>query len=193
MTRRRVPDEQYGLLTRRAAELMRRVDEGSVPFDFAMEGLQQLIERSVFTFEVNFDDPRWRAFPFQGTYSYVNPDLRLEHFLENRTGRAKVTVKLITFDQDISYEVYLKECQKRGLIIPDRAITETFLDKFDEELKERWIISPCGSFVGVGDDPRVAHIEARMGQRELRFNWDGLKWNPSYFCFLAVREINSLA
>ncbi|MDO8515631.1 MAG: hypothetical protein Q7S28_00075 [bacterium] len=44
MTRRRVADDQYGLLHRRLGDLIRRVDEGALPFKQVMEGLQDLIE-----------------------------------------------------------------------------------------------------------------------------------------------------
>lgn len=44
MTRRRVADDQYGLLTRRMGELVRRVDEGSIPFKATMDALTPIIE-----------------------------------------------------------------------------------------------------------------------------------------------------
>lgn len=46
MTRRCVTDEQFGQLTRRAGELTRRVDEGTVSFKRAMNGLQALVQDS---------------------------------------------------------------------------------------------------------------------------------------------------
>lgn len=48
MTRRSVTDEQFGQLTRRTDELKLRVDEGVVPFDVTMDGLQKLIEGGEF-------------------------------------------------------------------------------------------------------------------------------------------------
>lgn len=44
MTRRSVTDEQYGRLTRRVGELVRRTDEGTLPYDSVMSRLQALIE-----------------------------------------------------------------------------------------------------------------------------------------------------
>jgi hypothetical protein len=44
MTRRNVTDEQYGRLCRRTEELHRRVDEGAVDFDIAIDALQKVIE-----------------------------------------------------------------------------------------------------------------------------------------------------
>jgi hypothetical protein len=44
MTRKRVTDEQYGRLSRRLVEVLRRVDEGTVPLAQAMDGVQVLIE-----------------------------------------------------------------------------------------------------------------------------------------------------
>ncbi|MBI3088852.1 MAG: hypothetical protein HYY99_01180 [Candidatus Colwellbacteria bacterium] len=44
MTRRRVTDEQYNRFRRRADELVRRVDEGTLPFDKVMDALQATIE-----------------------------------------------------------------------------------------------------------------------------------------------------
>ncbi len=44
MTRKRVSDEQFGQLSRRADEVKRRVDEGTVPFGRAMNGLQLITE-----------------------------------------------------------------------------------------------------------------------------------------------------
>lgn len=44
MTRKCVTDEQFGQLSRRADEVKRRVDEGTVPFDRAMKGLQFITE-----------------------------------------------------------------------------------------------------------------------------------------------------
>jgi len=44
MTARTVTDEQYGRLCSRIDDLKRRIKEGSVPYDEAMDGLQQLIE-----------------------------------------------------------------------------------------------------------------------------------------------------
>ncbi len=51
MTRRRVTDDQYGQLSRRCGELMRRVDEGALPFDATMRKLQGIIEQ-LETFQV---------------------------------------------------------------------------------------------------------------------------------------------
>lgn len=44
MTRRCVEDAEYAKLVRRALELTRRVDEGTLPFESVMAGLQSLIE-----------------------------------------------------------------------------------------------------------------------------------------------------
>lgn len=44
MTRHRVDDEQYALLARRTGEVIRRVDEGTIPFESAMRRLQIIIE-----------------------------------------------------------------------------------------------------------------------------------------------------
>lgn len=46
MTRGCVTDEQFGQLTRRTGELTRRVNEGAVPLERAMNGLQALIQSS---------------------------------------------------------------------------------------------------------------------------------------------------
>ena len=46
MTRRCVTDEQYGQLSRRVGELVRRVDEGTIPFKSTMDGIQSLIQPS---------------------------------------------------------------------------------------------------------------------------------------------------
>ena len=45
MTRKNVPDDQYGQLCRRLGEVARRVDEGSIPFDATMRSLQLIVER----------------------------------------------------------------------------------------------------------------------------------------------------
>jgi len=48
MTRKSVTDEQYGQLSRRLGELLRRVDEGTIPFARAFADAQLLVEGKTF-------------------------------------------------------------------------------------------------------------------------------------------------
>jgi len=48
MTRKCVTDEQYGQLSRRLGELLRRVDEGTIPFDRSFADAQLLVEGKTF-------------------------------------------------------------------------------------------------------------------------------------------------
>ena len=48
MTRKCVTDEQYGQLSRRLGELLRRVDEGTIPFARALADAQLLVEGKTF-------------------------------------------------------------------------------------------------------------------------------------------------
>ena len=52
MTRKCVTDEQYGQLSRRLGELLRRVDEGAISFERAMKGAQMLVEGKTFSSDV---------------------------------------------------------------------------------------------------------------------------------------------
>lgn len=186
MTRRRVSDEQFGQLTRRADELRRRVYEGTLPFDSTMDGLQMLIQKNFFTFTVDFDAPRWRL--LEGKYSYVNPSLHPEHFPVTRKGKAMVTVEPIVLDRPTSFQDELAECKRLGLPQLDRAISETFFDINDEERQRGWILAPCGAVAGVN----LAYVRAGVDGRDLYLGrLDDLR-SPGVR-FLRVCEIKPLA
>lgn len=102
-----LPDEQYGKLSRRVKELMRRIDEGTLDFDLAMTNIQQLIEMRASSFfelrelsalieiSVDYDrspkdEPKIHDFMIKTLCQPLDPELEL-----SRTGKANVHMQLV--------------------------------------------------------------------------------------------------
>lgn len=141
-----------------------------------------------FTVFVNYDDPRWRTIQ-RDDYARVNRHLYPCHFPINGRGTSEVIMECIAFDdyepraQDVMIEI-----SKRGLRLPDRAETESFLDQYPEAQRMVPVIGLCGSvwardiFLNIGfiDESYVG------GGRTMNFTLLTEYWDIGC-CFLAVR------
>jgi hypothetical protein len=149
-------------------------------------------DQKFFTFTVDFDDPKWKAFPFKGNYAGVNSDLKSEHFPVRYSGKAEVTVEVVQYDEGKTFEEHLNICQKQGAPEIDLPISETFHELFPDERKKGWILSPCGSQVERGGRRSVAFVSADGLGVYLYIYWIDCRWYQSDR-FLVLREVKPLA
>ena len=137
----------------------------------------------MFTVVVNPSDQRWREID-RSHYVYVDSDLTVDHFPVSGSA-GEVTMTYVTFDHEPTTQEVLDEFQRRGLKRPDRAQTETFLDKHPEERQKYPVIGLCGSVAGRDGNRGVAFVRAYSNGVSL--DWDGLGSGWGQDCrFLAV-------
>jgi hypothetical protein len=146
MTRRRVSDEQFGKVAKRAWEVVRRVDKFNIPVEYALNQLQKIIEHRIFTFPVDFDDPRWRDYPGPAGYTFVSSKLTSEDFPVPFSGRAEVTVEVAPYFDGKTYQEYLSICAELGTYAINRPVAETFGRLFGEVVGER-CFAPCSQLM----------------------------------------------
>lgn len=144
----------------------------------------------MFTVSVNYDDPRWSEVKGEDFVS-VEPPITDYVFWPAYHGQACVVMEYIVFVIEPTGREVLDEMKRRGLRAPDRAETETFLDKFPDEQKKFPIVSLCGTKVGGPEPDRTYDITcicAREGGRYLDFYWRDHCRGSDYRHFLAVRK-----
>ena len=190
MTRRNVTDEQYGQLVRRTSELVRRVDEGTVPFDETMNGLQMLIEESTKrqTFKVLVDYVKSLREMIQvGKYDWVNDDITSDHLPITGSGQEEKEITFFHFNRRISSDGTIAEMEKAGY---RPALVEELLalGAAEKELQKQFPINALGS---VWQSPRgyrrVPYLVWAGGGRILSLAWFGGAWDGRWR-FAAVRK-----
>lgn len=139
---------------------------------------------------VNYDDPRWRTIQ-HGSYARVNVDLGPEHFLIGGHGTREVVMEYVIFDDNYepTAREVIAEISRRGLRLPDRAETESFLDQHPEAGQLGPTIGLCGSITARGEESDIAFIDVfGGGWRTMEFVWLDDCWDVGC-CFLAVRPV----
>jgi hypothetical protein len=145
-----------------------------------------------FTFIVDFDDPKWKEFPFKGNYNYANPDLKSEHFPVRFQGKAEVTVELVQYDKGKTLSEHLSICKKQNAPEIDRPISETFHELFPNERNKCWILSVCGAQFELDGDQDVAYVDADENGVDLSIDFVGRRLDQGDR-FLVLREVKPLA
>lgn len=145
-----------------------------------------------FTFTVDFNDPKWKEFPFKGNYNYVNPNLRLDHFPVRYSGKAEVTVELVQYDKGKTFSEHLAICKEQDAPEIDRPISETFHELFPNERKKGWILSVCGAQFEHDGRQSVACVDAGEDGVSLDIAWVDSRLSQSDR-FLVLREVKPLA
>lgn len=116
MTRRCVTDEQYGKLWRRVTELVRRVDEGTASYKSAMDGLQDLIEKTTkFVYDIVVDynrslDDMIKASKYDLLSGYINA----ERFPLKGKGKHELNATLFHFNRYIKSDDAIAEMNRQG-------------------------------------------------------------------------------
>ena len=174
MMRRCVTDEQYGQLSRRAGELVRRIDEGTLPFQQTMDKLQVLIQSSCKTVCINVNS----TVPFD--QDMTKKGWTLESDAKFQDG--EVTLELVSFLQEgesCSGDEMVKRTQD-NVVLGQRHAEELLRnqDKIPEEWREYVLLFPGSVWRGSRDDRRVPYLL-----------WDGDRW-CLYFYWL-VRGFDS--
>ena len=189
MTRKRVTDEEYGNLSRKLSELCRRVDEGTLPFEATMEGLQRLIEGQGEIFLVTVDfSMTLVAMIAAGHYDWVNSNITQDHFLITGSGTVELELELIQFKNPMSTDNVLKELDRQGYRPATLPELLAFGAKYPEKQREFPIIA-IGSVLLHSDGDRCVPClgEGSLKKRRLGLDWHGRAWGGN--CrFLAVRK-----
>lgn len=173
MTRRRVTDEQYGQLWRRAQELVRRVDEGTLQFESAMSGLQLLIQSGPVVWKTiklgtglkTADDFR-RALQ-RGGYrigDWANNILGQPGFKaateEKEADLAVVSVAELGFPNGATRENIYRKAQELGLKLCPPEVGPQLRLQYPNQPKDEWLligmepITVSGGFLRVFDVAR---------------------------------------
>lgn len=157
------------------------------------------MSNQIFSFIVDFDDPKWASVPVKGDiYQSVRDDiLTAKHFPVRYKGRAMVTVELVPYTEGASFEEHLAVWKEQGANEIDRAISETFHEKNPEERKKNHIWSLCGSQF-LYDFPTIAYISANEVALTAWIIWLYRLLKPrdpgdEPFVFLVLREVKPLA
>jgi hypothetical protein len=172
MTRRRVTDEQFGKLTRRQDELRRRVDEGAIPLEVAMDGLQRLI--GIVTVQITVGDHRSTEELLKaGKFTYLNQ--RILELCPTRSTREPGTITLeeIEFDHDWTFDEGLSELNRRGLRRMEWDDLPLLCEQCPDRQRKRWVVSSMEPIAGLvlfasgGDGNRrlsLAGVQDRRGR-----------------------------
>jgi hypothetical protein len=181
MTRRRVTDEQYGRLARRVGELQRRVDEGAIPFQLAMDDLQRIIQVVTVTIKVG-DDRSTEELLKAGGYDYLKP--RIMELCPKRSLRKPGTIVLeeIEFDDDWSHEEGIAELKRRGLQRMEWDDLLLLLEQYPDCQRKLWMVSSMEPIEGY-----VLCAPGASQDRNLVLDNVQLGW-PRYCRLLGVRE-----
>lgn len=189
MTRRCVTDEQYGNLWRRATEFVRRVDEGTIPFEDAMTGLQNLVERlfkTVYSIMVDYSQSLAKMVK-AGNYDWVNSDINSKHFPLKGKGKHKLEAVLFHFNRSIESDEAIAEMNKQDY---HPATIEELLalgKKYPDLQKEFPIIALGSVWRGPGGGRSVPCLDRGGSERFLSLGWFGYGWD-AHDRFLAVRK-----
>ena len=195
MTRKRVTDEEYGCLVRRTGELVRRVDEGTLPFQEVMDGLQVLIEgrgekssliESIHKVTVDYTKSLAEMIE-AGKYDWKYSDITQEHFPVQGQGREEKDVVLFHFGRYISSGDAIAEMAKAGYC-PVQIQELLAFGGANPELQKQFPIVALGS---VWRDPggrrHVPYLDWHDRGRGLSLGWFGSGWGGDYR-FAAVRN-----
>jgi hypothetical protein len=158
-----------------------------------MDQIQAIIQYSIFTFVVDCDNPLWSKYPYQGRYVLVDPYLKAGYFPIRFSGKIQVTVEIISYPKDCTLREHLGILVAKGTLSADRAITETFHEKFPEErLKGDWIFSPCGAQFKYGNEPMIASIVGHGDGIEL-YSCSIDEYLDHTYRLLVLRDVKPLA
>lgn len=163
MTRKCVPDEQYGQLWRRLEEVARRVDEGTVPFQPTMDGLQFLIQPSCEIVCVNVSS----TIPFDR--DMTKEGWTIESDAEVQDG--EVTLELVGFLKKEENHAFGDEMVRRAKekdVLFGQRHAEALLrnrDKIPEEWRKYILLFP-GTVWRASDDS--LHVPYLL--------WNGCRW-----------------
>lgn len=189
MTRRCVTDEQYGNLWRRVTELVRRVDEGTIPYNPIMDGLQNLIEESTKPiYNIVVDYNRSLADMIKaGKYDRVNSDINSKHFPLKGKGKHELNATLFHFDRYIESDDAIAEMDKQGYR-PGKVEELLALGEKYPDLQKEFPIVALGSVwrdpYGYRDVPCLSWYGS---ERDLYLSWFDDRWIADYR-FLAFRK-----
>ncbi len=179
-----VPGNVLGML----ADLMHKLQHGvrtSDQLDRFLKGQNPFAV--LFTMVVDYASDRWKSIN-KALYSFVDGGLTVADFPIRGTGTAEVEYDYITFDHEPTTQEVFDEVERRGNCrMPDRAETETFLEKNTEERKQAPVIALCGTLSDRGGDCGVAFFSASAGGVRLGWGWLDFRWGQN--CrFLVVRK-----
>ncbi len=195
MTRKRVTDEEYGNLSRRLSEVSRRVDEGTLPFEATMEGLQRLVEgqeakkkKASGAFPIAVDYSMTLADMIKtGKYDQAYPDVTQEHFPVAGEGTIELKAELIHFGKTMNTVNVLKELDRREYRPATLQELLAFGAKYPEKQREFPIIALGSVWTYSGGSRIVPCLDGDDSRRRLRLDWYGRDWSGS--CrFLAFRK-----
>lgn len=179
-----VPGNVLGML----ADLMHKIQHGVRTPDQLDRFLKGQNPFAVlFTMAVDYASERWESIN-RAIYAFVADGLTVKDFPIRGTGTAEVTYDYVTFDHEPTTQEVFDEVERRGdARMPDRAESETFLEKNPEERKQAPVIALCGSFTHRDGFRDVAYVDASADGVRLHWNWVDRRWNQ-YCRFLVVRK-----
>lgn len=189
MTRRCVTDEQYGNLWRRVTELVRRVDEGTIFYKSAMDGLQDLIEKTTkFVYDIVVDYNQSLADMIKaGKYDLVDSYINAKRFPLKGKGKHELNATLFHFNRYIKSDDAIAEMDRQGYR-PGRIEELLALGEKYPDLQKEFSIVALGSVWRIRPNdhcvPSLLWDESGRNLGIVSFN-DG--WG-AYWRFLAFRK-----
>ncbi|MBA3047005.1 hypothetical protein KKC83_04475 [Patescibacteria group bacterium] len=208
MTRRNVTDEQYGRLCRRAGELLRRVDEGTLGFDQAMDSLQTAIEGIFHSIPGNW--AVWKTIQL-GTglktadefrRAMKGGGFRISNWANDIIGKSSISSEKAELDLAVVTVAELgflkgatrKEIYERARLLglelcPPEAGSQLRLQYRDQPAGE-WLFIAMHPIEDSDGGPSVFHVERLGGVLWLgtRCDYPGLVWDPDYRWVFALRK-----
>lgn len=152
-----------------------------------------LADQKVFSFSVNFDDPKWKERLFSGNYKHsMHPNLHIDHFPVRHKGIATVTVELVQYENGVTFSEHLSTCKEQRLPEIDRPISEMFHMLYPIERKKGWIVSVCSDQFVHNSMQSIACVEAGVNGVGLGL-YKVDRWLDENLRFLVLREVKTLA
>ncbi len=173
MTRRRVDDEQYGQLSRRVGELVRRVDEGALGFEVNMKLLQQLVEGQLEVMGPRPDHRLIAVGQMFGNEVYLTDFTACNNFrLIGHSDIEGARVCQVALSPDGSF---IASGDSNGLV--RLSSTQSWRKVFEFQVHESGVSSlafchPYGNLLAVGDNYGGVHIFNLVNEGEQAYKFE---------------------
>ena len=136
--------------------------------------LQVFVFGRPFTFDVDFDDPRWDRID-TGPRRYVG-NITASNYPRKFRGKKRVTCMPQSFDNDWKDQEAIDAADARNGWTADRVITETFGEKYPDEQMQAPVIGICGDPVDRGGRLDTPYVSLDPSGVHLFWDWAADRW-----------------
>lgn len=143
-----------------------------------------------FTFDVDFDDPRWQCLE-GGNRRFVYDGIKPGDYPCPHRGKYRVTAVLYPVDHDVLDEEIIERANRNGDTMPVRPVMEVFSEKFPDEQQQAPVIGICGEPVSRFGYLRSPCVDLHSDGAHFYWHWTEGPW-PQHCRFLVLRNLQAL-